>query len=93
MANRDNPRLGAEFERAIQELFAKRGVALISNFEVRVGAASWVWDGGRKPSRCCAAVIRRCSRASAKTPGRPVRPRSGSTPTSLRDSWPSSFRM
>lgn len=40
MANRDNPRLGAEFESAVRELFKRQGINLEKDFTINLGAAS-----------------------------------------------------
>lgn len=40
MANRDNPRLGAEFETAVRELFGRQGINLEKDFTIDLGAAN-----------------------------------------------------
>jgi hypothetical protein len=39
MANCDNPKTGADFEKSVQAFFAKQGVVLTPNFSIPVGAS------------------------------------------------------
>jgi hypothetical protein len=40
MANRDNQRTGAEFERLVQGFFARQGLSLVQNVSVPVGVGA-----------------------------------------------------